>query len=165
MGFFDKLKFNGQDFEDSEVSEDSDYDYEYEEEAVKEEKPQTQTAAPVREAVRNGINVASGASLELKVVRPKEFESVPQIADHLLHRRTVVLNLEETNKETARRVIDFLSGVAYSLDGQLKKVAVNAEGNVWKVEYTKDGVTTTYYIGNKAFQYFEGYNAGTGGIG
>ena len=52
-----------------------------------------------------------------------------------------------------------------TLDGQLKKVAVNAEGNVWKVEYTKDGVTTTYYIGNKAFQYFEGYNAGTGGIG
>ena len=126
MGFFDKLKFNGQDFEDSEVSEDSDYDYEYEEEdAVKEEKPQPQTSTPVREAVRNGINAASGTSLELKVVRPKEFESVPQIADHLLHRRTVVLNLEETNKETARRVIDFLSGVAYSLDGQLKKVASN----------------------------------------
>ena len=119
MGFFDKLKFNGQDFEDSEVSEENDYDYEYEEE------PQTQTAAPVREAVKNSINMASGASLELKVVRPKEFESVPQIADHLLHRRTVVLNLEETNKETARRVIDFLSGVAYSLDGQLKKVASN----------------------------------------
>ena len=126
MGFFDKLKFNGQDFEDSETTEENDYDYEYEEEeTVKEEKPQTQTPAPVREAVRNGINAAAGTSLELKVVRPKEFESVPQIADHLLHRRTVVLNLEETNKETARRVIDFLSGVAYSLDGQLKKVASN----------------------------------------
>ena len=127
MGFFDKLKFNGQDFEDSETTEENDYEYEYEEEeAVKEEKPQTQQApAPVREAVRNGINAAAGTSLELKVVRPKEFESVPQIADHLLHRRTVVLNLEETNKETARRVIDFLSGVAYSLDGQLKKVASN----------------------------------------
>lgn len=127
MGFFDKLKFNGQDFEDSDNSEVNDYDYEYEEEeTVKEEKPQPQTVAtPVREAVRGGVNVASGASLELKVVRPKEFESVPQIADHLLHRRTVVLNLEETNKETARRVIDFLSGVAYSLDGQLKKVASN----------------------------------------
>jgi len=49
-----------------------------------------------------------------------------QIADHLLNKRTVVLNLENTNKETARRLIDFLSGVAYSIDGALKKIATNA---------------------------------------
>ena len=47
-------------------------------------------------------------------------------AHHLLSRRTVVLNLENTNKETARRLIDFLSGVAYSIDGSLKKIASNA---------------------------------------
>ena len=128
MGFFDKLKFNGQDFEDSESVEENDYEYEYEEEqpeAVQEEKKIAPVAAPVRETPKSGMNVSGTASLELKVVRPKEFDSVPQIADHLLNRRTVVLNLEETNKETARRVIDFLSGVAYSLDGQLKKVASN----------------------------------------
>ena len=50
---------------------------------------------------------------------------MPQIADHLLNRRTVVLNLEATNKETARRIIDFLSGVAYAIDGLLSKVAIN----------------------------------------
>ena len=38
----------------------------------------------------------------------------------------MVLNLENTNKETARRLIDFLSGVAYSIDGSLKKIASNA---------------------------------------
>ena len=68
---------------------------------------------------------ADGA-IELKVVKPERFESVSQIADHLLSRRTVVLNLENTNKETARRLIDFLSGVAYSINGQLKKIASNA---------------------------------------
>lgn len=72
-----------------------------------------------------GISIG-GASLEMKVVKPEHFESVPQIADHLLNKRTIVLNLENTNKETARRLIDFLSGVAYSIDGSLKKIASNA---------------------------------------
>ncbi len=75
--------------------------------------------------VSAGISLA-GAAIELKVVKPERFDSVPQIADHLLNKRTVVLNLENTNKETARRLIDFLSGVAYSIDGQLKKIANNA---------------------------------------
>lgn len=76
-------------------------------------------------AMNGGISL-SGTALELKVVKPQHFESVPQIADHLLNKRTVVLNLENTNKETARRLIDFLSGVAYSIDGSLKKIASNA---------------------------------------
>lgn len=67
----------------------------------------------------------NGTSLELKVVKPERFDNVPQIANHLLNRRTVVLNLEETNKETARRLLDFLSGVAYSINGNLKRVANN----------------------------------------
>ncbi len=72
------------------------------------------------------ISGSSGSALEMKVVKPESFDSVAQIADHLLSRRTVVLNLENTNKETARRLIDFLSGVAYSIDGSLKKIASNA---------------------------------------
>lgn len=76
-------------------------------------------------APTGGISIG-GTALEMKVVKPEHFESVPQIADHLLNKRTVVLNLENTNKETARRLIDFLSGVAYSIDGSLKKIASNA---------------------------------------
>ena len=72
------------------------------------------------------ISTSSGSALEMKVVKPESFDSVAQIADHLLSKRTVVLNLENTNKETARRLIDFLSGVAYSIDGSLKKIASNA---------------------------------------
>ncbi len=74
-----------------------------------------------------GISLSgSGAALEMKVVKPQQFDSVTQIADHLLNKRTVVLNLENTSKETARRLIDFLSGVAYSIDGSMKKIATNA---------------------------------------
>ncbi|MHC1694461.1 MAG: cell division protein SepF [Eubacteriales bacterium] len=70
-----------------------------------------------------GISVTPGSSLELKVVKPDKFESVEQIGEHLLNRKTVVLNLEDTNKETARRMIDFLTGVAFAIGGQLKRVS------------------------------------------
>ena len=74
-----------------------------------------------------GISLSgTGTALEMKVVKPQQFDSVSQIADHLLNKRTVVLNLENTTKETARRLIDFLSGVAYSIDGSIKKIATNA---------------------------------------
>ncbi len=69
--------------------------------------------------------LTSAGAIELKVVKPERYGNVKQIADHLLRHRTVVLNLEATNKETAKRLLDFLSGVAYSIDGQLKRVASN----------------------------------------
>lgn len=72
----------------------------------------------------SGVSL-NGNALELKVIRPDRYENVSQIADHLLNKRTVVLNLEATNKETSRRIIDFLMGVAYSIGGNLKKVANN----------------------------------------
>ena len=67
----------------------------------------------------------TGDALELTVVRPDGFEAATQIADNLLNQRTVVLNLEATSKETARRLLDFLAGVAYSISGKLKRVATN----------------------------------------
>ena len=73
--------------------------------------------------MQNQQMTIDSSSLELKVVRPENTESVFQIADHLLNGRTVVLNLEATNGEDQRRMIDFLSGVSYSIDGTLRKVA------------------------------------------
>ena len=59
------------------------------------------------------------------LVKPERFENASEIADHLKDKRTVVLNLESTNKDIARRLIDFLSGVAYAGEGKIKKVAAN----------------------------------------
>lgn len=88
--------------------------------------PQQSSNQGTRQTAQRTSSSGSGSStLELKVVKPDRYDNVNQIADHLLNRRTVVLNLEGTNKETARRLIDFLSGVAYSIDGQLKRVANN----------------------------------------
>lgn len=71
------------------------------------------------------VNLGGPAMAQLVLVKPERFETAAEIADHLRERRSVVMNLEQTNKDTARRLIDFLSGVAYALDGKIKKVAAN----------------------------------------
>ena len=71
------------------------------------------------------VNIHATTQLSVVLVKPDKFENAASIADHLRDKRTVVLNLEETNKDIARRLIDFLSGVAYAQDGKIKKIAVN----------------------------------------
>ena len=67
----------------------------------------------------------SDSSLELKVIRPAGFDEVGEIADHLLDGRTVVLNLELLDNVQTVRMLDFLNGVTYSTDGEIKNVAKN----------------------------------------
>ena len=58
-------------------------------------------------------------------MKPERFENASEIADQLKEKRTVVINLESTNKDIARRLVDFLSGVAYAGEGKIKKVAAH----------------------------------------
>ena len=69
------------------------------------------------------VNINSTMQLQVVLVKPERFDDASAIADHLNAKRTVVLNLESTNKETSRRLVDFLSGVAYANNGQIKRVA------------------------------------------
>ena len=71
------------------------------------------------------MNIHATTQLQVVLVKPERFENAADIADHLKEKRTVVLNLESTSKEVARRLIDFLSGVAYANEGKIKKVAVS----------------------------------------
>ena len=69
------------------------------------------------------VNINATTQLSVVLVKPEKFENAVDIADHLREKRTVVLNLEQTNKDVARRLVDFLSGVTYAQDGKIKKVA------------------------------------------
>ena len=69
------------------------------------------------------VNIHATTQLQVILVKPERFEDARTIADHLNSKRTVVLNLESTNKDVSRRLIDFLSGVAYANHGQIKRVA------------------------------------------
>ena len=81
-----------------------------------------------RDADRRGskvVNIHTTTQLQVVLVSPTRFENASEIADHLRDKRTVVLNLEQTDKNIARRLIDFLSGVAYANEGTIKKVALS----------------------------------------
>lgn len=86
--------------------------------------PEWEEKAPVKERNDNKVvNIHATTQLQVVLVKPDKFEDAGGIADHLLSKRTVVLNLESTNREISRRLVDFLSGVAYANGGQIKKVA------------------------------------------
>ena len=71
------------------------------------------------------VNIAATTQMQVVLAKPDRFDVVSEIADHLRDKHAVVLNLEATNKDVARRLVDFLSGCAYALDGKMKKIAVS----------------------------------------
>ncbi len=64
-----------------------------------------------------------GNNIELKVIRPESINEVSTIADHLLSGCTVVLNLELLDIKQITRMLDFLRGVSYTIDGEIKHVS------------------------------------------
>ncbi len=71
------------------------------------------------------VNIRTATQMQVVLVKPDRFDNVADIAEHLREKRAVVLNLETANKDVARRLVDFLSGCAYALDGKIKKIAVS----------------------------------------
>ena len=120
MSFLDELKKWTHPYDD----EDDDFEEEFE------EMPRKETAFEERRSrveSRNNkvVNIHATTQLKVVLVKPERFENASEIADHLKDKRTVVINLESTNKDIARRLIDFLSGMAYAGEGKIKKVAAN----------------------------------------
>lgn len=107
------------------------------------EAPPAPAAKPARQknAAASGVGLGGG-SIELKVVRPEKYEDVVGIAEHLLNHCTVVLNLELANKEVCRRMLDFLSGVAFSIGGQVCRIA----GNTYIITPSNVDVSDTHMI-------------------
>lgn len=82
--------------------------------------------APAKLIKSKTINYSQNNSgLQVVLVKPDRFDEVTSIADHLNDGKTVVLNLEESAREVSRRIVDFLSGVAYANGGNMRKVAKN----------------------------------------
>ena len=97
-------------------------------------QPSDQEDAPVNEGAPSGlgggrrnkvVNIQTTAQLQVVLVKPSAFTDAKQIADHLIAKKTVVLNLETASPENKRRIIDFLVGVAYANGGNIRKVAVS----------------------------------------
>lgn len=98
----------------------------------------------------NVVNLHSGASvrenvvaaqMKVIIIEPKTFDDAQQVANNLRERKSVVINFEHTDAESAKRIIDFISGTTYALNGEIKKVGHNvflcAPSNV-NVTYTEE---------------------------
>jgi cell division inhibitor SepF len=129
-GFVDKIK-------DMWNPPEDEYDYDYddaqqeevtarqkEEPEIRERDTIKRTTAP--STVNKVVNIHATAQLQVVLFKPERFgEETCSVADELLKMHTVVLNLENTNKDVSRRIIDFLSGVAYANGGKIKRVATS----------------------------------------
>ena len=109
--FWDKaLTFLGlmEETEDEETIEDVEFG-----------KPQAQRKSPV-------LNLHTGSgnkNMRLVIVKPQEYAEAQAIVEHIKNKKPVLVNLEETEPEQAKRIIDFLSGATYAVDGNMQKVS------------------------------------------
>ena len=137
MGLMDELKKLTRPYNEDDVDEYDDEDY-GEEDLGSEPEPApaaprrsfSATETPAANSTRRSgpakvVNLNNNSAMQVILVKPDRFDTVSEIADHLRDKKAIVLNLESTNKDVARRLVDFLSGVAYALDGKIKKVAIS----------------------------------------
>ena len=142
MGIFDEFKRLAHPYEDEDEDDYDDFDIsprpverrERDRDQRADRAPRdsgytgSYNSAPASEDDRRSnkvVNIRAATQLQVVLVKPERFEDASSIADHLREKRTVVLNLESTNGEIARRLLDFLAGVSYANEGKIKKVAIS----------------------------------------
>ncbi len=154
MSFWDNVKKFTQPYADDDYDDYDDEEYmdDYEEpveQPVRREKRRTPAPAPVAAPIEDDEDddfgftpapVASGNAVSgfngrvvggsnknaIVLFRPTSFNDTSKAADDLRNRKAVLLNLENVDKAMSRRVVDFLSGCVYAVDGSVKKVAQSA---------------------------------------
>lgn len=99
-------------------------EYELQNRAHKEEKAPraTNKVTPIGGRTRNKMN-SNTTNMEVCVIKPTNFQDSREITETLLHNRTVVLNVEGLDIDIAQRIIDFVSGSCYAIDGNLQKIS------------------------------------------
>lgn len=92
------------------------------------EEEYKELAIPQERENRSGANVVTlptGKGLKIIVCEPEKFEEAQALADHLKNRKQVILNFENTRPEVSQKIIDFISGAVYALDGQSQQLGQN----------------------------------------
>lgn len=102
-------------FSDEEVDEDLFDEEENEKEVQEDIRPSSRKSAQV-------VSIHSQKQVKVVVLEPTSFEDSQNIADQLKNRRPVIVNLENTDRNLAKRIVDFVSGTTYALGGNMQKV-------------------------------------------
>lgn len=94
------------------------YDNDYEEENEEEERKFFG-----RKNKDKVVSMAQGQTIKMVISQPTTFEQSEEICGLLKEKKSVIVNLEYVNKDVARRIIDFISGGVYALDGHIQKIS------------------------------------------
>lgn len=104
--------------------ETDEYDSEYSEydmpEIVQEEK---EFVAPTNNKKNKVVGMPGVQQVKVIISQPNTFEQSEEICEHLKEKKSIIVNLEYVNKDVARRIIDFISGAVYALDGNIQKIS------------------------------------------
>ena len=103
-------------------SDEYDDEYEYEEEGF---EPSSSVADRMNERRSSRVVKLHNSANQMRVVvfQPESFDEAKDIANHLKDRRPVVVNIASVEKQVAQKIIDFLGGAVYALDGDMQKVS------------------------------------------
>ena len=127
MGISDKLKsvfgIDDEDLDDEMIEEEEEEEVVPAENTFKADFTQNISSTVASVKKEKSVSLTSLPRLQVVLVKPERFEEASDIADSLNAKKTVVLNLESASKEVARRLVDFLSGVAYANQGNVQKIA------------------------------------------
>ena len=128
----DEYEYDEYEYEDEGIGYEDEYDRDREREREREQRRteraerrrMTTDAFSEYEGNNKVVNISANTQIQVVLFKPERFgDDTIEIADEIIKNRTVVLNLEDTNRDMSRRIIDFLSGVAYAKQGKIKKVA------------------------------------------
>ena len=128
MGFMDKFKevIGIEEVEDDEVEEVEEKENKplVPRQSAPAVAPRTQASSvPTAKTPQSGNRFTS--AMKMVVIEPQGFDESPKLVDNLKAKKPVIINLENLETDTARKIFDFLSGATYALNGNVQKVANN----------------------------------------
>lgn len=99
---------------------DDEYEYEY----ADEQEEMDVSGHTAQEQGRNVVNLKSMQQPSSKVIlcEPRSYNEAQEIADNVVNRRAVVVNLQRVDHHQAKRIVDFLSGTVYAINGDIQKL-------------------------------------------
>lgn len=107
------------------LGNEEEYDDDYEE--YEEEQEEDERVIPLRSRVKDREKTklvdVSNTQMKVAILVPENYEDAQEICDNIKEHRAVVVNLENVEYETSQRIIDFLSGACYSLNGSIQKIS------------------------------------------
>jgi Uncharacterized protein conserved in bacteria len=140
LGLLDKVKnaFTQGDYDDEEYEELDDYEtssfdrrekepVDYSASSSRNTASQTQnySGSLGRRGNSQVVSIHTNVQMQVCIIKPEKYEDAQEICDQVKARKPVVVNLEKIEYPTAQRIMDFLSGTCYSLDGTIQRVANN----------------------------------------